>query len=288
MHGEVHELRGRIGGSPRPRVSGRGIEDRRDVSVRIGRRQRQVPRPFLQIGESLREPSMERASFVRGGARVHGRPEERVREAQPAVDRFDDTRCLRGSDALEGAFRPIARDTNQIQGGVRRRRDHQQGIARGWRKALDAGREQLAEIVGHGELISEVGTIARPDDLAGGLQSEQRTPLRDRVDAEDDRPTQVEAHPLAQQPTQPLLRERADPEALDPVEAERPLDIDPFRRYTRSEPERREHADRLVLQPSEHEGQHAGGRRIEPLHVVDRDHDGRVLRERSDDTQRGE
>ena len=72
------------------------------------------------------------------------------------------------------------------------------------------------------------------------------------------------------------MAERADAYAPQPAVGEQALQIE-RRRLVCVHPRGREQRDWLVDQPPKRECQRAPGRRIEPLEVVDRDHDRIVL-----------
>ena len=123
---------------------------------------------------------------------------------------------------------------------------------------------------------------------ARDLQREQGVPARDGVDPHDDGTTELHVEPLAEEAADRLLAQRPDRQPSDPVIAERAVELEASRRGLRPHAEGRDDADRLDPQPAQHEGEHADGRRVEPLDVVDRDDHRLMLGDASDHGERGE
>jgi hypothetical protein len=79
--------------------------------------------------------------------------------------------------------------------------------------------------------------------------------------------------------------ERLQRQPGDPSLVERPHEG--RRRRVGAGPSRRKHRDLARLESAEGEGQDAGGPRIQPLHVVDRQHDGAIACEPPHDLEDG-
>ena len=84
-HGELLQFGRRPGGSARRNGLGRPVERGGGRLVRPGRRERQVPRALLGVGEALGEPCVHTPPAARRGGLVDPGREQRVIEAHDAV-----------------------------------------------------------------------------------------------------------------------------------------------------------------------------------------------------------
>ena len=148
---------------------------------------------------------------------------------------------------------------------VRAQRDDEQQSAHGAGQPFDAGAEQVLDAVRHGDLLADRGQAVF-GERASDLEREQGIPERRLVDAAQELPREAQPEPLGQDPPRGAEAERAD---LEP--SQRP----PLERALESSLDTgalgEQEADGLALEAAHGEVECVGGRRIEPLDVVDRD-----------------
>ena len=110
------QLRPGLGRSPTRRRQGGYLERCGNGGVRPLRRQRQMPRAFLRIGDDLSQPTVERPPLVRCyGAVCRGR-EQLVAEAHALAGELDHSRARRAFEIASRRRRVTARGLQERDG----------------------------------------------------------------------------------------------------------------------------------------------------------------------------
>jgi hypothetical protein len=143
--------------------------------------------------------------------------------------------------------------------------------------------EQLLEVLGDGERLAGCRPGSLPGEGPGDLEGEQRVPLRDTVEPEQDGMVEVPPGPGSQEAGHRLLAQRAHGH---PVKAQRrPCLTQTERVAAGANAQRHQDPDRRILQTADHERQHPGRRRVQPLDIVDRDDQRSGRGQRAQDAQ---
>ena len=108
----------------------------------------------------------------------------------------------------------------------------------------------------------------------GQLDREERVPARLLPDAERGLPGEAGAEPIAQQPMQCADAERPDRHPPDPAGGSASSSLDGG--DPSAEPPGEQHQDVACREPAQREGERGRRGRVEPLDVIDGDHDGLV------------
>ena len=254
------ERRGVLWGAARKRARDSCGDRRCELCIGLLGGERKVQRTQLLVGNDARELQMELAPFVglRSASRRCG--EQGVGGAHTVAVDEHHTRVHRGVERVWSGDR---RSLGEAQ--VRAQRDDEQQPAHGAGQPFDAGAEQVLDAVRHGDLLADRGQ-AVSGERASDLEREQGIPERRLVDAAQELPREAQPEPLGQDPPRGAEAERAD---LEP--SQRP----PLERALESSLDTgalgEQEADGLALEPAHGEVECVGGRRIEPLDVVDRD-----------------
>ena len=213
---------------------------------------------------------------------VEDRREQRMRETNRAARHFEDVLVARrlervGRDARVGELRGRQ---PRVRG---RQREH---LAGGRVEAVKAGCNELLQLLRHTQRLRRVALGAFGSESAPQLERVERVSARGLVQPEQGRPR----HPPRQQRVKDLMRradaERPDRQPLDPIGGECVLDV----RAVLSRPARPDQRDADVVRPAESEAERGRRGRIEPLEVVDGEHEAflceRLDRAADRDTER--
>ena len=214
----------------------------------------------LRIADRAGERLVQRAPLGRVRALARGGAEQRVRGAhvlavdaqQPGVDRRLDAVRAGGGHQLADL------DVAAQRGG-----EQDPALAVGQRG------DARAEDVLHGLGDDQLGADRRPaarGERAPELEREQRVAERRVRHAPQQRARDAHAEPPGEQPARGVEVERADVEPRERPATERALQR-PHAARAAGEQE----ADRHAVEPPRGEAQGLGGRRVQPLQVVDRD-----------------
>ena len=248
------ELDGLGRGAARRRAVRGGGHGVREPGVRLPRRQRQVARAPLVSGHGVRERAVQLAVLARPRVLAGRRAEQRVRRADAAGLGAQQA----GVDGVLGVGhrRELVRVQLAAQG------DREQGAPLRVGQCRHADVEHVLDRVRQRDLPAGRSPLG---ERAPDLEREQRVAERRVGDPAHQRSRHGEPQPLGQQAARVAEPERADLQAL-----ERPLLEHPLERGPAPGPAREQERDGLVRQPRRGERQGLGGRRVEPLEVVDR------------------
>ena len=134
----LHQLGRVLCGSPLERTFRRVLQGDGDLVIRRIDGERQMSRAFLALGDDGRELAVQLPPLARSDVAVHGRGEQRMREADDAVVAVDDAGLPRGVETVRrvGTDRLLdepqcrLREGDRREGAPRRRRKHCQASAR--------------------------------------------------------------------------------------------------------------------------------------------------------------
>jgi hypothetical protein len=130
----------------------RFLERERDLLVGPFRCEREMVGALLQVGDEISERAVKLPPPGECDALVGSRGEKRVREADLLAGDLDDTRLDRGLEPVVGVAGHRRRE--QARRRLRHRGGHRQRILRLVRKCRDPLRDQVSELVGHGQRFS--------------------------------------------------------------------------------------------------------------------------------------
>jgi len=277
------ELGRALRGAARPGPPGSLLQRCRDLRIGIGRGEGEVPGAFVGIVDDLRQPGVERAPRRRRRLGIDDRSEERVREPDPLARHLDDSRGLRllkrGRPALA-----TCRLLNELDRRAREGRDHERDLARLSRKAGEPLPEQLMQRRRHRQRVSSDEWNVPRDQRPPELEREKRIATRDPLQLGERRAQEL---PLQARPQQPVDRRQIERTERDPRDAtgiEGRLESE-RKRIPGSGPLREQEANRLLAQAPRRERKRVRRRRIEPLHVVDRNDKLACLRKPTKDAE---
>ena len=191
-------------------------------------------------------------------------------EHEPPALQAEQPALLRRDEAGGGG-----RALDQLDGRVRQRGRGEQRGACVRREAGDPALDDLPQALRHRQRRAGFERRGRAEGTRD-LQREQRVAARRLGDALQDRPPVAVAEPRLDQAAHRLGVERPEPGADEPFRPERALQPERVRRGDRCA-QRRQHADPVAVQAPDGEGQRPRGRRVEPLDVVDGEHERRGL-----------
>ena len=257
--GEQHRLLPR---AARGRRDGRGGDRRGERGVGPPGGEREMLGAQLRVGDGAGERLVQRAPLRRARALARGGAEQRMRGAnvlavdaqQPGVDRRLDAVRARGGHQLADL-------------DVAAQRDGEQDPALALGQRGDPRAEDVLDGLGDDQLAADRRRAAR-GERAPQLEREQRVAERRVRHAPQQRARHAHAEPPGEQPARRVEVERADVEPRERAAAERALERSHAARAAREQ-----EADRRAVEPPRGEAQGLGGRRVEPLQVVDRDQD---------------
>ena len=265
-HRVLAELRGDHRCALRGRRPGRGFEQRSEIGVWAVGRERKVTRAGERILDDLCETTVDALPLAGRQPLVEDRGQKRVREPDRAAGELDHVRSERRLECagLDPGAGKLCRSQARIRG-----REHEH-LARRCVEAVEAGGDELLQPFGDGERLRRIRHRAVGAERPRKLERVERIPARHRVQPEQRRPGQA----VGEQAVQDLMRradaERPDPDPLDPVAVERVLDRGRLLRL--AEPPRPQQRDVGLRQPAQRKPERACRRDVEPLQVVDRDH----------------
>ena len=194
-----------------------------------------------------------------------------MREANRAVLALDD---VRGNGRFEG----LDRDAGPAEQRLRRRAERggeRERPAGGCRKCGDPRADELLERLGDRERLQRVDVGVED---AGELEREERIAARPLVDAKQRLAREGRAEPVAQESVESTGAQRSDGHSPDAIAGK--LLLDPRRRRLVTEPAREQQEHSIRIHPAQRKGKCAGGRRVEPLHVVHGDENGVAFAEK--------
>ena len=217
------------------------------------------------IVDDLGQAFVRAAPSAWGGGLVEHGGKQRVREADDPVPELD--HVVRES-RLEG----VGVELIGRQSTVRAR--EQQRSTRLAGQPIEPSADERVQRFRHGQRLSGVDL---PSEGTAELESEKRIATRGFVETQQRGACEHSAEPRLQDRLQRAGTERADMQALDQARVWCELELGD--RTAGTEPAGEHEPDVLALQSPQRERQHARRRRVEPLDVVDRDHDRLALGE---------
>ena len=263
------ELRGSPMGSPPRGPRRRGLDLRRDGVGRDRRARREVASPLLGILHHVGEPLVELSAPLLGRHSEHYRGEQRVGEANPLPIEDEHARLLRldqrGADIATRSRRPL--ENGRRRAGEGRGGEHE--VPGALRQAAQALRHELLDIAGHRKRLTQGVSVSLARERLRHLEGEEGIASRDLRQTCQGRSSQGIAEPRPDQLVQTGEGERSGGDTLDALrrkrsrKPERELDTD-----GRAAGEQQAGASG---QPAHGELERLPRRRVEPLHVVDRD-----------------
>jgi hypothetical protein len=240
------------------------LEGSGDLGVRALGRKRKVEGAQDRIVDDLRNESVYAASLVRGYALVDDRREERVREANRPVLMLDH---VRGKSGLEHVLRD-AHVRNERRRWTAQCRCEQQALARARRKSIEACAHESLQRCGN---VQRLHGVDVPTQNPGELERVERVSARDLMHTQKRRPRERPAEPCLQEAVCGAETEGADRQPLNALALDRPIELRRLRSFPKATGEQQE--DRLLAHPPQGKRQHARRGRIEPLEVVDSEHE---------------
>ena len=131
----------------------------------------------------------------------------------------------------------------------------------------------MVERLGHGKRLGGVDGAGHGVERPGELQGKERVAARDLVQSEHRRPRKCPLQPIANEVVGRAQAERADPQPGD-LRGKGTLELGRV-----IAPPREENLKRLVLEPPQRERERIGRGDVEPLAIVDRNHDRAAFRQ---------
>ena len=260
--------------TPSSRARSRGINRGRESCVGMIARQRQVQGVQFRIGDHLRECAVKLPSLLRPRTLLRHPSQQRVRCADTLAVDYEQSAVKRVLDR-SGAFDGPELGDSQI----RAQRHGEQQPGDGPRQRRNARSQHILHRVGHRHVLAHrrqpVVHYRTPQ-----LEDEQRITQRRVHDPAQKRARQRQAEPAGEQLARRTHAHRPDVEALKRVTLDGLLERTPT---TWTPREQKSH--RLVLQPPGDEHKRISRRRIQPLEIVDRDHQRLGRRERPQSIQ---
>ena len=266
---ELGQLGGRPRRATRGRDRGRGLQRVGDPGRRPARAERKMPGALLGVVDQLRQAAMQRSPPARVELRLDARRQQGVAEADALVVQLHDRRCLgRAKPPGTVAASDATASTIETVGSLEQR-NRLEHLANLLGQRRQARRDQPGERRGNGQPLTRARAPARLLERAPELERVERIPARRVVKLDQRRPRKRDAEPLAQQTMRRADAQRAEPQPPQPLARKRALE--PERSRLRAAAAARdENRDRRCRQPSKREREHGRRRRIQPLHVVDR------------------
>ncbi len=192
-------------------------------------------------------------------------------EADPSVAHAHDVGLNRlvERDAVAAAHR-----FDQRERGLSQRRGGSKPPARGGRQRLEPGRHQLFE--GEGKSLAGLEAELAGAERAGQLEGIEGVAAGQVVQAPERGSGRHEAKPGLDQVLHGSQAERREREALQALTRRRTVKLERNRRVPRGSPCHKER-DRPVVDPANGEAEHLSGSGVEPLHVINGDHQRPVI-----------
>lgn len=185
-------------------------------------------------------------------------------EPDLSVRQLDNVRCDGRSQRLRGDSGCL----DQLHRGCADDGDDEQRRPRLLGKGANPIADEALERLRHGEGLSGIERCARRRKRPGKLQGVERVAARHLVQSQHRGARERPAEPVANDALDRAQAERADEQSLD-ASAKRLLE----RGRLPAAPTSEERPDGLTIEPPQSERQRIGRRRVEPLDVIDRDHD---------------
>ena len=208
------------------------------------------------------------------GLLLDGHREERVGEANPPRAQRDHL-CVNRRLEID---RLTKRRLEQLGRRVRAHRRDEQRVSDTFGQHAKALGEKLAEILGDRKCAVELDAPAAVLERSGDVEGEERIPAGHLVKPPQRRPRERHAQARAEQLVQRTQAQRADADPGDSVR-QRALQLE-RRTPAAVAASRHQHTDGLHAKAPHSEPDQVRRRRIEPLHVVDREHDRAPSRKR--------
>jgi hypothetical protein len=218
-----------------------------------------------------------------GQARPDRRGQQRMAEPGAPVGHLDDAGLLGQREPVELLGRGQHGPDDVDRGLHHRRHDGQRGAGRR-RQGFDPADHQLAQVVRDRQLITGGRLPARAGQHTGDLQGVEGISFARALDVTQRRPGQRQPGPDPDQVVQGAQAQPAEPDPDQPVRRQRPIEP-PRHDDTMIIAERGQHTDRFVGQPSHDVLDDRRRGLVEPLRVVDRDHDRCGPRDRPDELE---
>jgi hypothetical protein len=267
----LEQLAGGIPRAARASAGGGVLERGGDRLIGRRRREREVADALLRVLDELGQPGVQLAPPAAGRRRVDRRRIQRMREPHAVTGDPQEPGVLGREQTLGGR-----RALHQARTRLRERGGRQQRPAGGARNGRDARGDQLPQAVRDGQRSAGRQRRRRAErarDLeriqrvaAGGSRdpAQDRSRVRSPESRLENRPQRAGAEAVQAHAPQALAERAFQPERVG-------------RGHRRAHG--RQHADRPPAQPPRRVRQHAQRGRIEPLRVVDGDHQRTVARE---------
>ena len=194
---KLRKLRGGVGRASRARVPGSFIEGLGHRCIRPVGPEGEVAGAFLWIARQRAQAKVQVATLARRGVHIDGRSKEWVCESNAPVGPLDDAH---GFGPRQPVLRVVGgrRGEHELNRGLRQRGYRQERRPGGRRERRQAGRKELLQVLGHGQWLSRFRTDVLSNDRARDLEREQRVPMGQPMEPDDDRARKVDAGLLSQ------------------------------------------------------------------------------------------
>ena len=170
--------------------------------------------------------------------------------------------------------------------GADRADDDEQHLTRPQRQAFETPHDEARERARDGQRLARRGVRAGLDQRPRDLERKERIAGRRLANAPQRRPREHVTEVGPDDVVQPTEGERTEPKPFD-APRERAVERERIGRLFVLDAHRGSDADTVVADPAEREGERLGGRAIEPLLVVDRQHHRRRRGEHAQGRQHG-
>ncbi len=169
---------------------------------------------------------------------------------------------------------PLTASTSATR-GLRQRRRGGERSARGRRQRLEPGAHQLFE--GDGERLSGLELELAGAERACQLERKERVAAGELVKPPERRSRRHEAEPLLHQVLHGAQAQRREREALQALTRRRAIELERNWRVPAAVRHATRNAIGPVVDPPHGEAEHLSGGGVEPLHVIDGDHQRPVI-----------
>ena len=228
-----------------------------------------MPGALLGIADQLREPAMERSPPARVELRLDARSQQGVAEANTLVIELQDRRslcCAKPPAHCRGVGCHRLDDRDR---GLAEQRNRLEHLANLLRQRRQPRRDETGERRRNRQPLTRAGAFTRLLERAPELERIERIPARRLVKLDKRRSRKRDTEPLAQQTMSRADTQRAEPQS--PQQLVRKRAIEPERScFFAAAAACDENRGRRRRKPPKRERQHRGRRRIEPLHVINR------------------
>ena len=232
---------------------------------------------LLGIRDDPGERRVDDAPVARRRVAIDRRPEQRVAERDPAVEADLDQAVGLGRGEFRGRDE---RGRRAVEG-----RDAEQRGAGCRRQPSDAVAGSLDDRLRHWQRRRGVRRAAL-DDPSRDLEGVERVAAGDLGDPLDRRPRQLPAEPGEEQVVEAADGQGTEYDPPDPDVRQGLAEAEQDGRAADRRPDGRHEADLSVAKPAGGEHQRVGGRAVQPLGVVDRDHQRPLCGEPAEDRGR--